>query len=282
MKAEDHGLITAKAVDLYVGCTNSAVARAAQSHRQRIVQGARDEDVTPAFRRMTNWHFFRENALLGPRKIMLCTVHPTSDAVLATHVDALYRLPPLSEDAWPCLGRIVHHIQDMSTPAHVTPVYHDMRIKDSFEHHASPRVSQVLRDMICPADMGEVLNAREAMTLEELYEDAARRTLARLFEGPGLIVNVNGRPESATWDWFWERHHVHTRYSTGQTHTSFPGFGRYGTPGLHFGETAFQAGADELHVPASVYRELLVVVVGKAVLDTMAALAIVDRAWARQ
>jgi hypothetical protein len=157
-----------------------------------------------------------------------------------------------------------------------------MWIQDSFEHHASPRVPQVLRDMICPADMAEVICARETMTLEELYEDAARRTLARLFEGPGLTVRVNGRPETATWDWFWERHHVHTRYSTGQTHTSFPGFGRYGTPGLHFGETTFQAGADTLRILAPVYQELLAVVVEKAVFDTMAALAIVDMAWARQ
>lgn len=282
MKADDHGLITAKAVDLYAGCTNSAMARSAQSHSQRIVQGARDEDATPVFRRMTNWHFFRENGLLAPCKIMFCTVHPTSEAVLASHVDALLRLPPLSEEAWSCLGRIVHHIQDMSTPAHVTPVYHDMRIKDSFESHTSPRVPQVLRDMICPGDMADVMGACEAMTLEELYEDAARRTLTRLFEGPGLTVSVNGRPETATWDWFWERHHVHTRYSTGQTHTSVPGFGRYGAPGLHFGETAFQVGTETLRILETVYQELLAVVVEKAVCDTMAALAIVDRAWARQ
>lgn len=282
MKAEDHGLITAKAVELYAGCADSAMARAAQRHRRRVEQGARDEDVTPIFRRMTNWHFFRENTLLAPRKNMFCTVHPTSEAVFAWHVAALRRLPPLSEDAWPRLGRIIHHIQDMSTPAHVTPVYHDMRIQDSFERHASPRVPQALRDMMCPADMAAVLRARAAMSLEELYEDAARRTLARLFQGPGWTASVNGRPETATWDWFWERHHVRTPYSTGDAHTSFPGFGRYGTPGLRFGDTAFQAGADELHIPESVYRELLAVVVEKAVFDTMAALAIVDRAWSRQ
>ena len=62
------------------------------------------------------------------------------------------------------VGRILHHVQDMSTPSHVVPVYHGLVVKDRFETHLH---QEYLNDDVMTSIMEEVVSEDQLPSLPE-------------------------------------------------------------------------------------------------------------------
>src|SRR5574344_1165926 len=96
------------------------------AQQEAIIVGSDIEDA-PSGQRISNWHFFRSNEKMPS----LSWPHLDSRGRVQALQDQLRR--STEEERYELIGRLLHHIQDMSTPSHVTPIYHDGLPADPYE-----------------------------------------------------------------------------------------------------------------------------------------------------
>jgi len=214
MKPGDHQKITRKAVELFMAHDQGDFSALLQRYIDDIIDGSKDADTKPLHIRSTNWHFYRANDLLQPIRIkilglMPLTIYPTSDHILKLRIEQLQKecRKGASDDLFNLAGRILHHTQDMSTPAHVVPVYHGLdvldfvedaiNVHDSFEDHSETISEQTLVSMDIDATRFNEIVANPC-DLFSNYDTAARRTLELLYEDSTstFSATVNGEENS--------------------------------------------------------------------------------------
>jgi len=285
MKPTDHKRITRRAIEIFCHRQPGPFADLLSHHCEQIVDGSRDADTRPLHVRATNWHFYRANGHLKPIETHLLwvpiTIYPTSDHILRLRIEELSNEVEkgISHDLFNLVGRILHHTQDMSTPAHVVPVYHgmdildlvpdDLNVRDSFEDYAEEHSP----DLLAALDIDAIHFDELAYSPPDLfanYEQAAQRTLRLLFDAPEarFPAMVDGKRRTLDWSMFWQQWRE-GRDDAASRH----GFGRYGPLGAHFGDTDIEQGGKHYQIDSQVYRAELGLLLGKMVEDSIRALA---------
>jgi len=123
------------------------------------------------------------------------------------------------------LGRVVNHLQDATTPAHVAPVFTTRWWRLSFADRFS---TYPVDEAALSAALGDACVAVRAADgrFEKLLVDTAERTIA------AIVEPIRGMP--STWQAFWE------------LNDDEGGFGRYGAAGNNFGrQTTFPCTDDD-------------------------------------
>lgn len=115
------------------------------------------------------------------------------------------------------IGEIIHHIQDVTNPAHVVPVYHGGNIKDRFDEQ---EISQFdfFKDNIS-IDTSYVYNQPY---LQSILKPIAIKTLKSIDQRFVVQVKRNNiaRKKSIDWNYFWE----------GDNNQWFGHYGKLGIP----------------------------------------------------
>jgi hypothetical protein len=182
-----------------------------------IIQGADDEDTTEPVNRATNWHFYRAKNSTIPKRTRLL-FKTTSEDILNKRIDSMSDSDTNSEAFYNYLGRIIHHIQDMSTPSHVMPIYHGPKvplklgwgmIDDHFESFMEKNDSQISAE-----DVDTPISIDDIKDYEDIYKKAADDMLQNILKVEEVIAD---RPYSLFW-----------KHCTEEEYSKVKGFGVYG------------------------------------------------------
>ncbi|RMH60290.1 MAG: hypothetical protein D6678_06165 [Zetaproteobacteria bacterium] len=285
MKPRDHQRITRRAIEIFTAWRNDSFSRLLLQHQEEIVEGSKDADTRPLHVRSTNWHFYKANDALRPIETHLLwvpiTVYPTSDHILRLRIEALRKecAKGVSDDLFNLVGRILHHTQDMSTPAHVVPVYHGMdilnlvpdalNVRDSFEEYSERHSVSELATLNIGAEDFAALTTDPPHLLDN-YNQAAQRTLHLLFNEPAMrfTAHVNGQLQQLDWSIFWQPWDAQL-----EDEASRHGFGQYGPLGPHFGETEVNCNGTHYQLAREIQVALHRKLLGKMLADSARALA---------
>jgi len=272
MHPGDHIKITKKAIKLYLARAERSHSRSFGEYEGSIVRGCVIEDIFPLHERLTKWHFYPENKALKPgrRKVMgvMLSVDPTSKQLCDDRVERLEREIEAgpSRKLFRLVGRVLHHVQDMSTPAHVVPVYHDPIAPDSYESYSRKHTEERLRSVDVSRDRFSALQSDLGGPFD-LYDNGAQATLAYLYESERRFSRlVDGKKDEFTCDEFWKRS---SGKGAGAEVRGGQGFGGYGLLGRHFGKTRLKVSGNVHEVAADVFRTLHQDLVQKAVDDSL-------------
>ena len=152
------------------------------------------------------------------------------------------------------VGRLVHHVQDMTSPAHVVLVKHppsSFEAESQMLTRAPVSCSRYLRDPIAHP--------------EATHRGTALKTLAAV-RSPIKALHNERECDRCTWEMFW-------RESEGAS-----GFGGYGVLGNRFGQTVITAeGGDVYRVEEGTYSDFMTHRLSDAVDGTVQVLRWVQR-----
>ncbi|HRH79969.1 MAG TPA: hypothetical protein PLW81_02870 [Thiobacillaceae bacterium] len=272
MKPSTHERITALAVEIGAQSGNGGLARLFNdpAFRPGVIEGVVLEDA-PTLSRLLNWHFHPTNETL--RRKIWAIVEPNSRPLLARRqerfLEACQGHP--ASNPYLLLGRIIHHIQDMSTPSHVVPVYHGPGLDDPYEDYLEVRWDDI---QSCARTRVRTLQHDAPPPAHDflgLYDRAAQVTLLWLDADRRCIeVVVDDQIDYASGALFWAGHE--------QTFAEPPpyhsrGFGGFGPMGRQFGNGAeVVIGTHRHRVRDASYLEVATHFVTQALEDTLAAM----------
>ncbi len=261
MKPEDHDKITGKAIEIYCEHTNSDFSAQLLMNFHKVKGGAYLEDKSPLFTRITNWHFFKQNKQLQPINLFLFKLNPTSE--LRVKKLELELNNNTAKQGEKLIGRILHHIQDMSTPAHIVPVYHGLLVKDSFEDYSKKNTETELKTIYIDTQEFEELHTENINDIMSIYNNAAHETLSYLYNDQSSGFELD-HGEQAGWDLFWKR------FSNSSSNCAKAnGFGCYGPLGKQYGNTEVELNGKIRKIDSEVYRSLHRWVLHKQIKDSL-------------
>ncbi len=266
MKASDHRLITAEAIRQFVRFSQSPAVPFLLQHSRSVQTGSEDADISPIYTRATNWHFYNRNLdrdiLREPIWSFMepLTFHLSSDRILKRRCEQLTEEieKKSPKDVCNFTGRILHHIQDMSIPSHVVPVYHGPLVSDSFETY----LSTYLKNSEYLSDITEELEQKTPPIptflkndIMQLYQDTAEATLEFIKpENSSCQVTRNGIETTLPWSFFWADKNSKHRDDYPSS-CQFGGFGTFGPLGKHFGNSEeFTIGQDSYIINEEVFN----------------------------
>lgn len=228
-----------------------------------VVSGNRGED-TNLFRKWTRYsHYYNPYRSLDMwREDSSATVKESTEQ-LEKSLRGRHRDHWASQGAFGLMGRIVHHLQDVTVPSHVTPVNH--WATDGFEGFT----------------VSELLIHQSAEDCREILQDLAENPFQLLRET--AIGTIEGMKDQFTYmqggiersgQWigdFWQFSSQFTAWirslleyslnklsigETGNSPNSAPlPFGDYGNFGNRFGESKFISGTETVIVEPNEYQE---------------------------
>lgn len=276
MKAETHKLITEIALNAFFQARGEDEDDifGNKNYRQCIIDGTDWEDAL-SFDRLINWHFYPENDLL--RIPLWDVVHANSSRIVAERQKELVNeiQHGLSDRLFTRFGRLLHHIQDMSTPSHVVPVYHGPGIPDPYEDYL---ISDW--DYLSHANDATLAASPEPgrpNQFTELYESAAQTTQAALSPAKMTVtLMIDGVPTQTDTGLFWLTHkQVNPKGETPKHYAH--GFGGFGILGEHFGDThAVSIGTHEYQISHQEFRRISASFINKAINDSLSALRLFE------
>jgi hypothetical protein len=210
---DTHEEFSKSAALIYQKCTGHAMP---EKYIAAFADGAKKED-DPELTRVLNWHFYNNGKKIGHYWKYGFYCDGSNEHIFQARLDKLESL--LAQNKYPIeiytvAGRIVHHIQDMSSPPHTAPIYHVG--SDKFDNYKSTLNSNADDAPIC----GDIKGITEP---HELLEQAAQNTL-KAINSP--VAFDNGKKiEGETWKKFWD----------GPQDRDLLGFKTYGEYGDAFG-----------------------------------------------
>ena len=233
MKAATHQKITQEALQKYIqgkgkgydGVFNKAL------WQECIRDGTAWEDAPSKFR-FTDWHFYPANDLLEEEILGLAI--PNSAHLVALRQRKLVEELEhgLSERLFTRFGRLLHHIQDMSTPTHVVPVYHGPGMPDPYEEFLNKQWEDL---QPFKSDMPAVRGAAGDYQFTSLYRSAAEATQVILApQNLRFNVTIDGVTTQADSTLFWLSHDQVD--GEPKPKHSKHGFGGFGILGEYFGK----------------------------------------------
>ena len=254
-----------------------------------LEKASADEDsanpLTEGFHRISNWHFYNNgNSIKDSSGV---PGRRTSEKRINKLIKALdKRIEGFSENPTDVnaeillqkAGRVLHHIQDMSTPTHVVPVYHGPDLKDEYEtygkqyagklaitYSSSPTSPDHWKVAITQSDIETDLQRLQSSPGEDhilfrLYVDSAKKTLKDLTDGV-FSARVNNAVEEFDWNSFWKEHD--------KDKPANHGFGCFGKLGNNFGRSYFTSDENLYEVAPEVYFELYKYFYKKSVVDSV-------------
>jgi hypothetical protein len=225
MHKQDHKKITEFAIKEFQQVFSPQFNDFLQSERYNIAKGSvwEDEEIhTPE--RVTNWHFYEpeDSAYFKPfwsllKPVLGVNTHPSSRTVFKKYADRIDGgiFSNFDKQSVITIGRLIHHIQDMCTPAHVVPVYHGPTLhpfhfpakNDGFEKFSITNIDSFLLKKLIqfPKErlIGKLLDIMPD-TLFDLYDSTAQDTLKYLRDSnTQFTVTVNGNEVKRDTSLFW-------------------------------------------------------------------------------
>jgi len=307
MKGKAHKQITRKAVEVFTEHQQSDFGKLLKHYDGDVVEGSVEADLFPILDRMKNWHFYRENDHLQPMDSVLGTVYPTSDHILAKRIAQLkecivkangttsaYKKDNALEDLFEFTGRALHHIQDMSTPSHVTPIYHGpdfpfdqvenaLIVKDHYEDFSAKKeILMPLVDAVTVSkDEFDIIAAGVGgSTLLDIYEEAAQSSLSIIFEDYSsnfIEGKINGQITEIPLSLFWQKN------DASQDRGRIKGFGSFGPLSLCFadpGITVLDDDGNSYSVETAALKALYDRLLNKMIRDSLCGLFVVEKMMA--
>jgi hypothetical protein len=277
MKKEDHSFITEKALELYSDFSLPNADTFTQ-FTSAVVLGSEEADIRPYSVRATNWHFFKANELLQPHKVELInllpliTIYRTSEQVLRRRIIELETeiSKGHSEQLFELVGRILHHVQDMSTPSHVVPVYHGPLINDEFETYCHKKLDKKFKKIVIKEK--DVIY-KDSYELMDTYVWAAKETLAYLRSTDSKFeAIVDGKPKKIGWDYFWRPYD-----GSSNNKGILRGFGSFSTLAKHFGDGTIDIEEGKFELDCIHYENLLAYIAEKTLKDSLQVLQSIGR-----
>lgn len=209
---EQHDPISQQAISLYQSCTGRIIPN---DLTEIFIQKVIAED-DKNLERLTNWHFYNNKGKIERYYLFFYGANDKTFQKLVEQLNGLLASPqPRKIELYKIAGRLAHHIQDMSTPPHVMPIYHVA--DDRFENYMPTHPPDVN-----PADFCKVLK-EPVISPSDLLEEAAQNTL-KAVAGPVVFDSVKN-VEHETWMKFWG----------GADNPDLTGFKTYGEYGDVFG-----------------------------------------------
>ena len=239
---------------------NPAHSPLTQSQQEAIIVGSAQEDA-PSWQRISNWHFFRSNDQMpiwrGFRFDSRGRVQALQEQL---HLCA-------AEERYELIGRLLHHIQDMSTPSHVTPIYHGGVPADPYESWLKRQFANWPAKLApLPTNLCAVPSPVPGEPLDHYYQACAEATLRWLAdESQGVNAEVDGRAVRLPLQAFWPLYSAETK-------GLLPGFASFGPLGREFGKTEFQADGHHYRIDEQSYRQLAELLLAKACSESQHAL----------
>ena len=251
----------------------------------KVMDGAEEADTSPILTRITNWHFFKQNEYLVPTTVYYAyliplPVTPTSDSILEYRLNKLVH--ELEKDVPKNLekltGRIMHHVQDMNTPAHVVPVYHGVKLKDCFEGYSSKHIESELTSIDITEDEYDALCSENNSDVLLIYNLAARNTLHYLYDDPSGQFEIHNSDKSLQigWKLFWKRFGDDLSDCCKQPFEDIPGFGCYGPLGEQFGQDPLTLQGENFCIDPRVYKQLHRWVLREQIINSLRTLIAID------
>ncbi|MEW5787655.1 MAG: hypothetical protein AB1899_07355 [Pseudomonadota bacterium] len=276
MKAETHKLITELALNAYIQAQRRGEADIFlnERYRQCVIEGTDWEDAL-SFDRLVNWHFYPANDLL--RIPLWGFVYANSSRIVAERqrelIDEVQH--GFSERLFTRFGRLLHHIQDMSTPSHVVPVYHGPGKPDPYEDYLTHDGDYLSRAHGATWPALHEITPPDQFT--DLYNSAAQITQAALSPAEMTVtLMIDGVPSQTNAGLFWLTHEQ-VNFDGEATKHYAHGFGGFGILGAHFGDTrVISVGTHEYQISLQEFRRIAVAFFNKAIGDSITALRVFD------
>lgn len=129
-KPELHSFYTMRAAKAVAACPG--LPRIEGWHAARVALGTLKEDKTDKWQRITNWHYAPTDNIKPPYGWLMplpLLGHRNLKNVFAIRLDELSRAAAIAPgclrgDLLEKAGRVLHFLQDMRVPGHVTPIHH--------------------------------------------------------------------------------------------------------------------------------------------------------------
>jgi hypothetical protein len=209
---EQHAPISRQAISVYQTCTGRAIPE--ELSKVFIEKVVAEDDM--GLERFGNWHFYNNDNNIGRYYFLFYGANDKTFQKLLKKLESLLTSnQPNPVEIYKVAGRIAHHIQDMSTPPHVVPVYHHK--DDAFENYMPSSVFGENTSGLCG-----VLKA-PVVAPGDIFGQAAQNTLKAV---AGQVVFDSGKTvENETWVKFWG----------GEDDKKLDGFKNYGVYGNVFG-----------------------------------------------
>lgn len=257
---DKHKEFSHRAIEGYQACTGRSIP---SPYIYAFARGSARED-DPTFHRALNWHFYNRDKKIGHYWKFFLYCNGSNELIYNERLEALVKMiarkKPL-EDIYEQAGRVAHHIQEMSSPSHVAPIYHVY--EDRFDIYAPVNLPVFDEMTICEDLKGHRYKP------SELLEQAAQRTL-KATESP-VIFGDGKTVEGEIWMNFWG----------GPEDQDLAGFKTYGKYGNVFGKTppcrSESCGAYDKTVYDRFYHECY----RRAAQDTMRLLIYLDQEVAK-
>jgi len=247
MKPGDHRKITDYTISNFSNEFSGTFKDLITEEKDHILNGSEYEDMFfhgMGLKRLFNWHFYssEESEYLNYFKLFgLVKISPSSRDIMKFHSanfkDHVAKKTE-KKKLLVLLGRILHHIQDMSTPSHVIPVYHSVSFMpktfeptpDMFEEFSHKNIDSFLLKL---GDVKIHSYCNDYNCFTEIYHEAAESTLEYLESDESfLTAEVDGDKKQVSTELFWKKY-----VSTGSENKSVAaGFGEYGPFAHQFGE----------------------------------------------
>ena len=280
MKAKTHADITHLALDLLCqGQATADILTLCQDEvlRDWVVRGVKAEDDWWVPKRLLNWHFYPANSVIAKetRRVMGWKLRPTSQWIIRQRQNELFKKIDQREPAkkiYVAFGRVLHHIQDMSTPSHVVPVYHAASPADPFEAYLVTnwkRIASALQRL----DFTPIQGDDDNEDFISAYDRAAERVLqslspesdvfpVRLCTGSDVTVNASA---------FWKSYEQTPKSS--KIPFTLNGFGSFGPIGKGYDKVKkYRVGDVLVPIDSRLYLDIAVFYLKFAIEDTMRAI----------
>lgn len=263
MNKTDHQKITRAAIKEYSKLFASPNFKSLlEEHENTVIRATETEDVWYRnWDRPFHWHFYKHKNNSNPdsftylgSRITLYSHHVYNEYIDKFN-DCLNALPEYNRETFigkfsyklalkhmlECVGGILHHIQDMSTPSHVAPVFHgspapgDFKaIHDQFETFSGDNIDTYLNDSFSQNDLQEKIDAfMPNDTFKQIYESAAEQTLLFLHTTKFTATVDNHILTDVPCSWFWQEYDNDQSPLKGN---ETAGFGQYGPLEKAFGK----------------------------------------------
>jgi len=249
---QTHAMFCRDAARIYQACTGHVVST---EWIARLTEGSVHEDDL-SLERVLNWHFYNNDGKIGKYWKYFFYCHGSNERIFKRRLETLDRLIAEKKslpEIYTMAGRIVHHIQDMSSPPHVMPIYHVG--SDRFDKYKS--ASGTLDAEICSE-----MQAGAHHPLD-LLENAAQNTLKAV--NRSVVFDGQKTFENETWLKFWG----------GPEDENLVGFRTYGLYGNVFGESPCNSGICLLY-NKRVYDDFFGECSRRAITDTVRFLMYLD------
>ncbi|CAA6828191.1 MAG: Unknown protein [uncultured Sulfurovum sp.] len=188
MKVELHQALTRIALKKYEEKKSITLS---SDLKNQIIYGSKAEDNWWEPSRLWNWHFFYQNDAIE-KETNILKMHRTSDSIFDKRVKQMQDNKYNSKKYGECLGRVLHHIQDMHTPSHVVPIYHVG--DDYFEAFMVDALGDGKLDPIIPLETWEsfyTLKSQYSLAAKNTFMFIKNRTLEVSYDKKNVTLNLS-------------------------------------------------------------------------------------------